>query len=58
MKLFSFDGDIGPGLPLWLPNGTVIIEELESLAKYTEKKAGYSQVRTPHLTKGLSLIHI
>ena len=52
MKLFSFDGDIGPGLPLWLPNGTVMIEELESLAKYTEKKAGYSQVRTPHLTKG------
>ena len=52
MKLFSFDGDIGPGLPLWLPNGTVMIEELESLAKYNEKKAGYSQVRTPHLTKG------
>ena len=52
MKLFSFDGDIGPGLPLWLPNGTVMIEELESLAKHTEKKAGYSQVRTPHLTKG------
>ena len=52
MKLFSFDGDIGPGLPLWLPNGTVMIEELEKLAKHTEKKAGYSQVRTPHLTKG------
>ena len=52
MKLFSFDGDIGPGLPLWLPNGTVMIEELENLAKHTEKKAGYSQVRTPHLTKG------
>ena len=52
MKLFSFDSDIGPGLPLWLPNGTVMIEELENLAKHTEKKAGYSQVRTPHLTKG------
>jgi len=52
MKLFTFDSDIGPGLPLWLPNGTVMIEELENLAKYTEKKAGYNQVRTPHLTKG------
>ena len=52
MKLFAFDSDIGPGLPLWLPNGTVIIEELEKLAKVTERKAGYSQVRTPHLTKG------
>ena len=52
MQLFAFDGDIGPGLPLWLPNGTVMIEELEVLAKDTEKKAGYSQVRTPHLTKG------
>ena len=53
MKLFTFDSDIGPGLPLWLPNGTVMIEELEKLAKYTEKKAGFSQVRTPHLTKGI-----
>ena len=52
MNLFTFDSDIGPGLPLWLPNGTVMIEELEKLAKYTEKKAGYDQVRTPHLTKG------
>ena len=52
MKLFTFDSDIGPGLPLWLPNGTVMIEELEKLAKFTEKKAGFSQVRTPHLTKG------
>jgi Threonyl-tRNA synthetase len=53
LKLFTFDSEIGPGLPLWLPNGTVMIEELEKLAKYTEKKAGYDQVRTPHLTKGI-----
>ena len=52
LKLFAFDEEIGPGLPLWLPNGTVMIEELEKLAKYTEKKAGFDQVRTPHLTKG------
>ena len=52
LGLFAFDEEVGPGLPLWLPKGTVIIEELESLAKETEKKAGYDQVRTPHLTKG------
>ena len=53
LKLFAFDEDVGPGLPLWLPNGTVIIEQLEKLANETEKNAGYHQVRTPHLTKGL-----
>ncbi len=52
LGLFAFDEEVGPGLPLWLPKGTVIIEELEALAKETEKKAGYDQVRTPHLTKG------
>ena len=39
-------------MPLWLPNGGGIINELESLAKETEKKHGYHQVRSPHLTKG------
>ena len=53
LGLFAFDEEVGPGLPLWLPKGTVMIEELESLAKETEKKAGYDQVRTPHLTKGI-----
>ena len=52
LKLFAFDEEVGPGLPLWLPNGTVMIEELEKLAKSTEKKAGFDQVRTPNLTKG------
>ena len=52
LKLFAFDDEVGPGLPLWLPNGTVMIEELEKLAKSTEKKAGFDQVRTHHLTKG------
>ena len=52
LGLFAFDDEVGPGLPLWLPKGTVIIEELERLAKETEKNAGYDQVRTPHLTKG------
>src|SRR6266851_5325701 len=51
MELFTFDDDVGPGLPLWLPNGAVLIEELEKLAKETEFAAGYVRVRTPHLAK-------
>lgn len=53
LKLFTFDDEVGPGLPLWLPNGAVIVEELENLAKEYEKKCGYDLVRTPHLTKGV-----
>ena len=53
LKLFAFDDEIGPGLPLWLPNGASIIEEIETLAKETEKKAGYDLVRSPHLTKSI-----
>ena len=52
LAIYTFDDEVGPGLPLWLPNGTVIIDEIENLAKETERKAGYSRVRTPHLTKG------
>ena len=52
LKLFTFDDEVGPGLPLWLPNGAVMVEELEKLAKESENKAGYDVVRTPHLTKG------
>ena len=51
MQLFTFDEDVGPGLPLWLPKGTVLIEELEKLAKETEFEAGYERVRTPHLAR-------
>ena len=53
LKLFTFDDEVGPGLPLWLPNGAVMVEELEKLAKESENKAGYDVVRTPHLTKGV-----
>ena len=52
MKLFTFDDEVGPGLPLWLPNGSILIEELEKLAKETEDLAGYDRVKTPHITKG------
>ncbi len=51
LEIFTFDDEVGPGLPLWLPNGGVLIEELEKLAKETERKAGYDRVRTPHVSK-------
>ncbi len=51
LEIFIFDEEIGPGLPLWLPNGTIIAEQLEQLAWDTEHDAGYQQVRSPHLTK-------
>lgn len=51
LELFMFDDKVGAGLPLWLPNGTLIIEELEKLAIENEKNAGYMRVRTPHIAK-------
>ena len=52
MGLFAMDPEyVGPGLPLWLPKGTAIVEELEKLAKETEFAAGYVRVRTPHLAR-------
>ena len=40
LEIFMFDDEVGPGLPLWLPNGGVLIEQLENLAKRTENEAG------------------
>jgi threonyl-tRNA synthetase len=51
LEIFVFDDEVGPGLPLWLPNGATMIEELEKLAKEVEQEAGYQRVRTPHLSK-------
>jgi len=51
LSIFTMDDDVGQGLPLWLPNGTIIIEELEKLAKETEEAAGYKRVVTPHIAK-------
>ncbi len=51
LGIYTMDDDVGPGLPLWLPKGTVIIEELEKLAKETELAAGYKRVVTPHIAK-------
>ena len=52
LDLYFHDEEVGPGLPLWTPNGAVIIDELEALAKEKEDASGYKRVRTPHLTKG------
>ncbi len=51
LEIFTFDDDVGSGLPLWLPNGAFLIEQLEDLAKKTEAAAGYVRVRTPHIAK-------
>ncbi len=52
MGLYVIDPEyVGPGMPMWLPKGTVICEELEKLAKETEFMAGYVRVKTPHVAK-------
>lgn len=51
LGIYTMDDDVGQGLILWMPNGTVIIEELEKLAKETEEDAGYKRVVTPHIAK-------
>src|SRR5437763_7470075 len=52
MGLFTIDPEYtGVGLPLWLPKGGAILEELEKLAKETEFMAGYVRVKTPHIAK-------
>jgi threonyl-tRNA synthetase len=52
MRLFAIDPEYtGTGLPLWLPKGAAIAEELEKLAKESEFAAGYVRVKTPHIAK-------
>jgi threonyl-tRNA synthetase len=51
LEIFTFDDEVGPGLPLWLPKGAAIIEKLEGLAKKTEAEQGYVRVKTPHIAK-------
>ena len=57
LDIFTFDDEVGPGLPLWLPNGGAMIEELEKLAKEMEFERGYVRVRTPHLAKEDLFLH-
>ena len=57
LEIFFFDEEVGPGLPLFGPNGGVMVEELEKLAKEMEEQAGYVRVVTPHLSKEDLFIH-
>src|SRR6201996_1909238 len=51
LGIFTFDDMVGPGLPLWMPNGTVIIEQLKKRAKETKAPAGYKRVAPPNIAK-------
>jgi threonyl-tRNA synthetase len=51
LDIFAFDPDVGRGLPLWLPKGTVIRDELEGWARETERRWGYQRVVTPHIAR-------
>lgn len=49
MEIYFFDDEIGPGLPVWLPNGMVIRDQLEGFIKELERRQGYERVASPHL---------
>jgi threonyl-tRNA synthetase len=49
MELFTFSQEVGQGLPLWLPKGAVLRQQLEDFLKKVQKKFGYEQVITPHI---------
>jgi len=51
LDLFHIENDVGKGLPLWLPHGTVIRDEIEKLAKELEFREGYQRVATPQIAK-------
>ena len=49
MDLFTFSQEVGMGLPLWMPKGAQLREQLEMFLKKVQKKFGYEQVITPHI---------
>ncbi len=51
MELYFIDDMVGKGLVMWLPNGTIVRDQLENYAKEVEHKAGYKRVSTPHIAK-------
>jgi len=57
LEIYIYEDEVGPGLPLWLPRGGAMIEEIETLAKEFEFRHGYERVRTPHLAKEDLFIH-
>lgn len=57
LEIYVFDDEVGPGMPLWLPRGAAMIEEIERLAKEMEFARGYVRVRTPVLAKEALFLH-
>ncbi|MBD0333986.1 MAG: threonine--tRNA ligase [Cyanobacteria bacterium Co-bin13] len=51
LGLFIFSDDVGPGLPLWTPKGTVLRSTLEDFLKQEQVKRGYLSVVTPHIAR-------
>ncbi len=49
MELFHFSQNVGQGLPLWLPKGTILRDRLEAFLRRVQKQYGYQQVITPHI---------
>jgi len=49
LKLFQFTDEVGPGLPLWLPRGTAVLEALEGFLREEQRRRGYQSVATPHI---------
>ena len=51
LDLFFMDQEVGVGLPMWMPNGAVVRDELEDWAREVEFKAGFQRVSTPAITR-------
>ncbi len=51
LDLFTFDDEIGAGLPIWLPNGARLRSKLENLLFKAHRKRGYQPVRAPEILK-------
>lgn len=52
LGLFTINSEeVGPGLIIWLPKGTIIKDEVEKFGKETEKKGGYLRISTPHIAR-------
>lgn len=49
MELFMFSELVGKGLPIWLPKGTVLRQQLMSFLRKIQKRFGYMEVITPHI---------
>ncbi|CZE46233.1 threonine--tRNA ligase [Campylobacter geochelonis] len=51
MKLFTFDDEIGAGLPIWLPNGARMRSKIEKILFVVHRRRGYEPVRGPEILK-------